>query len=295
MYHKQKEYLRQIAKASEAIRRKHRMFKMGKENVENALNETFKPIVQPLEKIVNMSDIKRENVKTEKKEKLEFKEEQDDDSMSFMSADDSQSSSSSLIPGFEYDRVLSKYMYLVNHNRKQCLDLVYGVRKVRDGSLVIGDSPISFKDHIVNVGNKNFNITSGLLELLFKSKPENSYISEDNMNNYKQILITSNAHRKKYSSSEPVQTSRGYKFTNIISKLFPHNETPKRQSKTGSSLPKFMITKRNFQPDYVYWDDPNELVDRLRLLTASQTAGNPSHNNEIMSIIKELREAQIIY
>lgn len=53
--------------------------------------------------------------------------------------------------------------------------------------------------------------------------------------------------------------------------------------------------KRKAHMDYVYWDDPNELVDRLHLLMASQAAGNSSHTNEIISIIKELREAGVIY
>ena len=39
----------------------------------------------------------------------------------------------------------------------------------------------------------------------------------------------------------------------------------------------------------------NELVDRLRLLLASQAAGNPSHTNKIISIIEQLREAKIVY
>ena len=56
-----------------------------------------------------------------------------------------------------------------------------------------------------------------------------------------------------------------------------------------------MIARKNSRPNYIYWDDPNELVDRLRLLMASQAAGNPSHNNEIMSIIEELHETIIIY
>ena len=47
--------------------------------------------------------------------------------------------------------------------------------------------------------------------------------------------------------------------------------------------------------DYVHWDDPNELVDRLRLRMAERQARNQSHNNEIQSIIEELREAEIIY
>ena len=46
--------------------------------------------------------------------------------------------------------------------------------------------------------------------------------------------------------------------------------------------------------DYIFWDDPNELVVRLRLLIASYQAGNNNHSNEINSIIEELREYNII-
>ena len=44
----------------------------------------------------------------------------------------------------------------------------------------------------------------------------------------------------------------------------------------------------------VYWNDPNELVDRLRLLLASKAAGNTGLSNEILSIYEELYEAGII-
>jgi len=40
-------------------------------------------------------------------------------------------------------------------------------------------------------------------------------------------------------------------------------------------------------------DDPNELVDCKRLLEASRQADHV-HDNEILSFIKELREADII-
>ena len=45
--------------------------------------------------------------------------------------------------------------------------------------------------------------------------------------------------------------------------------------------------------DYVHWDDPNELMN-LRLFDASHRAGNNVHDNEILSIIEELREAGLI-
>jgi len=46
--------------------------------------------------------------------------------------------------------------------------------------------------------------------------------------------------------------------------------------------------------DYVHWDDRNELVDRMRLLEASRQADHNVHDNEMLSIIEELREAGII-
>ena len=45
---------------------------------------------------------------------------------------------------------------------------------------------------------------------------------------------------------------------------------------------------------YVHWDDPNELMDRLRLLTESQRASNSGHTNEILCIVEELREPDIV-
>lgn len=44
-----------------------------------------------------------------------------------------------------------------------------------------------------------------------------------------------------------------------------------------------------------FYDDPNELCERLRLLIASRAAGNSNHSQEINSIISELREAGVIF
>lgn len=45
---------------------------------------------------------------------------------------------------------------------------------------------------------------------------------------------------------------------------------------------------------YEFYDDPNELCERLRLLIASRSAGNSNHSQEINSIISELRELGVI-
>ena len=68
------------------------------------------------------------------------------------------------------------------------------------------------------------------------------------------------------------------------------NFTSSPEIKKGSGLYKDVIP----QTQLVYYDDPNELVTRLNLLTSSQNAGNTSVNNEIISILEELRERNII-
>jgi len=71
----------------------------------------------------------------------------------------------------------------------------------------------------------------------------------------------------------------GSKYKDIIHKLFP----------SGGRL-SMKLQKNNL----VYWDNPNELVDRLRLLLASKAAGNTGVFNEIISIFEELLEAGLI-
>ena len=66
-------------------------------------------------------------------------------------------------------------------------------------------------------------------------------------------------------------------------------------NKSGEGLlPKYMVTS-SAPIDYVHWNDPNELVDRLRLLVSERESGHTGHENEINSIIEELREAKTIY
>jgi len=61
----------------------------------------------------------------------------------------------------------------------------------------------------------------------------------------------------------------------------------------GKELSRAMTLNDN-AIDYVHWDDPNELVDHMRLLEASRQADYNAHDNEMLSIIEELRETGII-
>lgn len=76
----------------------------------------------------------------------------------------------------------------------------------------------------------------------------------------------------------------------------------KSENQTGSGIKRnAKLIDYNFIPYdvknhivYEYFDDPNELCDRLRLLVSSRNAGNTNHMQEINSIVEELRELNCI-
>ena len=94
-------------------------------------------------------------------------------------------------------------------------------------------------------------------------------------------------------------SAENYKNVPNILKQEPKNDNEDKNEQKGTGLltELMWVNKKNNKIDYVYWNDPNELCARLKLLISSKQAGNnnPTINNEIQSIINELHEAHIIY
>ncbi|XP_057324649.1 uncharacterized protein LOC130667175 [Microplitis mediator] len=275
---KQRDVLHQISQASDAIRRKHRMLKLGKDTAEKAMGEMFKPIVTPLQSLVESSKHKiKQEIKQEVKE--EFK-----DDNSTVNNDASN-----------YDSIISEDRSGTLEGTQvfpaKDIDMRYGIRR-RFNDFYIGDSEITFDDNEINIKNKNYSVTPGLLELLFKKSSDDSKVTQNDKNKYLEIIKMTNTHRTNYKPDGSFYEDTTIKYNNYIADFLDKNANLSK----GKGLLDFMIAKKKKScMDYVYWDDPNELVDRLRLLMVSQAAGNPSHTNEIISIIEELREAGIIY
>lgn len=70
-------------------------------------------------------------------------------------------------------------------------------------------------------------------------------------------------------------------------------EIEEKKKKTGAGIETDFIPY-NENIVHEFYDDPNELCERLHLLIASKAAGNSNHSQEINSIIAELRESGII-
>jgi len=151
-------------------------------------------------------------------------------------------------------------------------DKVYGPKKNSQGIIKLGTEVIHFRNGAIIVRENSYPMTQGLGELLCSRYPM-QYTAND-LITYKDILIQTSAHLTQDGTKI---RKGGTKYEQIISKLFT----------TGSGV---KLQTHNL----VYWNDPNELVERLRLLLASQAAGNTGLSNEILSIYEELYETGLI-
>lgn len=166
------------------------------------------------------------------------------------------------------------------------LDNKFGIYySAADDRYKIGKLPVTIENNNrIIIDDIEYKLTPGLKELLFLKEPNISNIKVPDILSYKKIVKASSLLHRNYNENQQYAGSKSAKYK-FIKKLFKSDK-----SLSGAGLMKYSKNKL----DYIYWDDPNELVDRLRLLLASQKAGNTSHNNEIISIIEELKEKKYI-
>lgn len=191
-------------------------------------------------------------------------------------------------------------------------------------SLGLTQEAIDFQGKDILIKNIKYPGTVGLYELLFKKEPL-GYNGKD-LDNYMDILHRTNAYLDE-TGNVSSSSNRYAKFRKIIlpylhkkgitkkgakaltevegytsNTSFARPPPPSRTRPTTSRITRqntklgkgLTLKNNNKNTDFIFWDDPNEIVDRLRLLMSSTAAGHNAHTNEIISIIEELREAQLI-
>jgi len=152
---------------------------------------------------------------------------------------------------------------------------------------MLGNTTLKIKKNLMELGSGNlWTLSPGLYSLIFHNSPKD--YTKNDLESYKNILIETSAHKRNYQPDGQVKGNRSKKYSSIIKPLISSSVN---EEHTGSGY----MRLQKIPPNYVYWDNVNELVERLQLLMASRAAGNNNHTNEILSIIEELREAKIIY
>lgn len=314
--------LKELVKTRNILKKKLHSIKTNEADTHLQLRDTFKPITDPLKELIDKSnkfsstskegndvfkgksgnkksfsrDIPSTSTPNKYKEEAAFSNSKFlNDNVDDADDDDDEFYSQSETPQNINTKETYADLQLLEMNHE--LDNIYGPHKDINNVWKFGNSNIILTDDKIHIGHQIWALTPGLFSLIFHKTPKGYDKSE--LEIYKKILINTNAHKRDYKADEQIKGTRAYKYKHIIGKLF------KKKSQKNLPISSPNATKSNYmgdglmkfnssKPNYIYWDDPNELVDRLRLLLASQVAGHTNHNNEIVSIIEELHEANII-
>lgn len=309
-----KNIAKDIIKTANTIRAKYNILKSSNILHKSQLEDVFKSISKPLNKLVQQGTatsniqanppakrIKLEKFKVKHDNSDDDDKEYDDSSIksngsenvdtTFYTDDDDdaitsiESSSNSKASGNNY---LQKLLEGVDNGN---LDTNFGVRIVA-GEFMIGSSKLTISGDVLTLDDsKKFYMTKGLCELIFMKIPDVKLYNQSDLEKYGEILKQSKVYRRNFKSDNPISGNRGHKYTKIIKPLLHSGNGGHFDGGGGSAS---LMQLNNSGTEYVYWNDPSELIARLRLLMASKNAGNNNHSNEIMSIIEELREAKII-
>ena len=96
-------------------------------------------------------------------------------------------------------------------------DKTYGMFD-KDGHFYIGDQQIGVIDNNLVVGDKEYQGTPGLWELIIMKKPDDSIYTQEDYEQYAEIMVKTNA-MKKAGTNTP-KSSKGWKWTNLLSNIW---------------------------------------------------------------------------
>jgi hypothetical protein len=265
--------LSDIIQARANIKLKYNELKTGRFETEASINNTFSSIIGPLNEI--RSDIKRKPFKAASPPSV---------SSPSTARVDSIVNSSTPLQLQSSPTTFKDLNARFGPWSKPALDKIYGPRKLSSDVFELGNKEIQFVDNEVRIegDTHTYPVTTGLIDLLFLKSPVLEKYTQADLNTYKLILTRTSVHRT--SDGTRIRKSKGPKSA-LISNLFSRKSKIIKGAGINVRLQKHNIT---------YWNDPNELVDRLRLLYSSLAAGNTGVRNEIISIYEELVEAKIL-
>lgn len=313
----------QLIKSVSSIRSKLKQMQDNEDKIDYTMNKMLKPVAEPMKAYLKTEHLRHKNMEkkhlendssmmfnqSDNSSNISKYEDVDNSSVSFSDDDMNETVKQS---NNDLDKVLERSL-----NKEDIgeiyddINIPFGVRKEKN-DFFMGNAKVNLKvfdnslyntsTQVITICNKDYELTPGLMELLLRKIPNLSKVTKNDQKMYKHILCDTNAHKRNYHPSGQIKGDRSLKYREIIRPLFLEtlsndNELPMSKSRLdeniyGTGLP----TLKKYKPntDFVFWDDPNELIDRLKILIASRDAGNSIHDNEIISIIEELKEVGII-
>ena len=201
--------------------------------------------------------------------------------------------------GENFSEIWNPYLHLLTRIKS---DTNYGPYFESDGTdqypaLKLGDKILDMRTNgrEFTVGDRTFDVTPGLLALMFEKKPDLTNVTDSELETYLDLLDFTNALYRDNDRNKGVKATNFHKYQKVIKPVLEKRNAMERARQTNPLLKRDKgFLRFGKPPAYQYWRDPNALVSRLALLKASKRAGNASHDAEAREIENELRDANLI-
>lgn len=287
MSNKQKTMKRDIAQHSKAIRQKYLLLQKGEIRDKQEIEKILNPVTGPINKLIDAQKNTKLQPQNTESEEVQLEME--------VIPESTPPRHYRTMLETTYGTAAAPYIQKLTAIKPRNLDTTYGLKWIPSMQIfTIGNTPAHIRNDRIIIGNKQYTGRPGLYELLTKQNPNKRLYNSYDLSTYKEILQKTSAHKVDYDENSNLLIENSPKFKNVIRKLFVDEQTTSESEKEFSGHGMWKNLVRNSKTDYKYWDDPNELIQRLRLLMASTQAGNTAHNNEIQEIIQELREKKYV-
>jgi len=96
--------------------------------------------------------------------------------------------------------------------------MLYGLNIKENGEWYFANSKLKYNNNTIIIDNEKWKLMPGLFQLLFHKKP--AHYSSLDLKNYREVLLRTNAHKRKYLSSSQVKGSKSFKYQQIRKNLF---------------------------------------------------------------------------
>jgi hypothetical protein len=180
--------------------------------------------------------------------------------------------------------IASKYLNSLMSGKT---DTVFGIHTKdgqEPGTFFIGNKHVQIAGNDLIIEDKKYEGTEGLWNLIMNKEIDDESFTQEDYDNYKDIMKTTNALYK--SDLSHPKSSKSNKWKGILSYIW--EEINPKKPKKGNGL--VNLKKPAATSNTIFLpSNPDALFDKLELLLASKQAGNTGVRNELVAICDELR------
>ena len=168
-------------------------------------------------------------------------------------------------------------------------DTVFGIHTKegqQPGTFFIGTKPVLIAGNDLIIDDKKYEGTEGLWNLIVNKEIEDESFTDEDLDYYKDIMLTTKALQKENDPTRP-KSNKSDKWNTVLAPIWK-SKKGSGLAKKGNGLAKKSASTTGSNIIFLP-SDPNALFDRLELLLASKQAGNTGVRNELVAICDELK------